>query len=239
MLRTFFDRIDSTGVAGGSGEAGIFQPTFDFQRLYNNGSAGTLSDDEEESSSGEESSSEEENGQTTVPPTTTTLPSSVPITSRRRATYRRPNNQRRYVTDPFNELFPHDLPAPALGRRGGIFNFNLPIGQPLENVKVPLKISVVEQMPLLSFDSSIHKDPDKTCVVCFEEMKDGEQVRYTDLCCKKCVHKKCAYQWWDVQHTCPVCGKNLHTLNDEKVNTNASANLSDNISDMDYLEEID
>jgi len=97
--------------------------------------------------------------------------------------------------------------------------FNLPVLGGFDNdVKVPLKISVVEQMPLRKFDSSKYEG-DKTCTVCFNEMEDGEEVRYTKRCCSKFIHKKCAYEWWDLQHTCPVCGKNLHTLDDEHTNT--------------------
>lgn len=118
----------------------------------------------------------------------------------------------------------------GLGGLGGLFNLPLNNLAGMTDVKVPLKISVVEQMPLVQFDESTVSG-DKMCTVCFNEMKNGEDVRFTALCCNKYIHKKCAYEWWDKDHTCPICGKNLHSLNDDPVDEAPSNNNAPNGND--------
>lgn len=102
----------------------------------------------------------------------------------------------------------------GLGALNNIFGNMGNLGQlgQMEDIKVPLKISVIEQMPMTKYNS-IYKDGEcDTCPVCLTDISEGEIVRKMTLCCNKFIHKDCTYQWWDTQHTCASCGKNLHDL---------------------------
>ena len=87
------------------------------------------------------------------------------------------------------------------GMAGGAFG---------DDVKVPLRISVIDRMPSLNFSNDLIDD--KSCPICLNDISEGDEVRYMNLCCKKYIHKKCTYEWWDKEHTCASCGKNLHDL---------------------------
>ena len=112
----------------------------------------------------------------------------------------------------------------GLGTGGGLGNM---FG---EDVKVPLKISVIEQLPLIEFNTS--SSGIKTCPVCYNDIQDGEQCRLMSLCCKSYIHRTCTNTWWDKQHTCASCGKNLHDLYDQQ-QSNDNGNGNDNLSQRD------
>lgn len=114
-------------------------------------------------------------------------------------------------------------------------------GNTYEDVKVPLKVSVVSEMPIVKYDSSDDKFPDEMCPVSFDDFVDGEDLIYTSLCCKRYIKRKCAYEWWDKQHTCPVCGKNFHNDASDNSSGNTSGesntNANDNSSNLPPLED--
>ena len=100
-----------------------------------------------------------------------------------------------------------------------------------DDVQVPLKASIIDQMPSMVFNESTKNESTKNestknestknesiektiCPICLDNIEDGEKVRYTQLCCKKYLHQSCAYTWWDTKHTCGSCGTNLHIQND-------------------------
>ena len=96
--------------------------------------------------------------------------------------------------------------------RGGDHGINPfhPQDDEYQDVKVPLKISVVRQMKNLHFHAM--QSQNDTCPVCLIDMEAQDEVVNTVLCCNKSIHQECAYEWWDVQHTCPSCGINLHNV---------------------------
>jgi len=62
--------------------------------------------------------------------------------------------------------------------------------------------------------SKIHDEEEKTCPICFEEMK--KEINYTVTICGHEFHSSCLFHSYDVKESCPLCRKILSTKKDKK-----------------------
>ena len=68
---------------------------------------------------------------------------------------------------------------------------------------IPLSNSLIDKIPNIKIDKLYLENKDKTCSICMEEFKIGENVKI--LGCEHYFHKDCVVKWLKTDNTCPNC----------------------------------
>jgi len=68
---------------------------------------------------------------------------------------------------------------------------------------------------------------DGDCAICFEEMRDSDELVKCNLTCKNGFHKDCMQQWINLGHnTCPLCRADWVEVNNEIVSNGNDGNIN-------------
>jgi Mg-chelatase subunit ChlD len=77
-----------------------------------------------------------------------------------------------------------------------------------------------------SAEKRVVEKVDGDCAICFEEMRDGDELVKCNLTCKNGFHKDCMQQWINSGHnTCPLCRAEWVEVNNEIANGEHEGNI--------------